>query len=63
VESVQFGREEYRERNLFHAQPAPTVYDIVITHLTVTENEYVRPLSRAAVTALMTAYATPSVSV
>lgn len=57
MEKVYFGEEENRELVLQACTKITSVLTPRLAH------EYVRPLSRAAVTALMRAYATPSIAI
>lgn len=56
MENVVFGVEEYRKC-------VEQVGERVMQPDSLSENEYVRPLSRAAVTHIMRVFSTPSVAV
>lgn len=55
VEKITFGEEEYRP---FIRASRPPIFQ---AHQS--EHDYVRPLSRAAVTVLMRSFSTPSVAI
>lgn len=56
MEDIVFGVEEYRKR-------VEQVVERRMQSNSLIENEYVRPLSRAAVTHIMRVFSTPSVAV
>lgn len=57
MEDIVFGVEEYRKR------VEQVVERRMQSNYSLIENEYVRPLSRAAVTHIMRVFSTPSVAV
>jgi hypothetical protein len=76
VEKITFGEEEYRKCPAVPTSPCSSPASLlsqsrhplsalhpVRTSADPPEHDYVRPLSRAAVTVLMSAYSTPSIAV